>query len=178
MADSLKHHLLWILLRLKCQAQQEVPSWSGFLSLTGQIPPKLTTVDYYPVIASPITDYKTVQECLRYAEEATREVNQEYTITTFDLGVCMKAYPLVWNNPARYEKHIILLGTFHLACAYLKMVAKKMQGSGLSDILLEAGLIASGSLNGVLSGKHYAELCIVIKLCWNAWRGCYWSNTC
>ena len=30
-----------------------------------------------------------------------------------------------------------------------------MNGSGLSDILLEAGLISSGSLQGVLSGKHY-----------------------
>ena len=67
----------------------------------------------------------------------------------------MKAYPLLWNNPKRYEKHIVLIGTFHLVCAYLKMVGKKMDGSGLSDILLEAGLIASGSLQGVISGKHY-----------------------
>jgi len=42
-----------------------------------------------------------------------------------------------------------------VACAYMKMVGKKMNGSGLSDILLEAGLISSGSLQGVLSGKHY-----------------------
>ena len=30
-----------------------------------------------------------------------------------------------------------------------------MAGSGLSDVLLEAGLIVSGSLNGVLKGKNY-----------------------
>ena len=30
-----------------------------------------------------------------------------------------------------------------------------MNGSGFSDILLEAGLIGSGSLQGVISGKHY-----------------------
>ena len=30
-----------------------------------------------------------------------------------------------------------------------------MDGYGLSDILLEAGLIASGSLHGVISGKHF-----------------------
>ena len=67
----------------------------------------------------------------------------------------MKAYPLIWNNPKQYEKHIVLIGTFHLVCAYLKMVGKKMDGSGLSDILLESGLIASGSLQGVISGKNY-----------------------
>ena len=90
-----------------------------------------------------------------YAEEATKEVNQPYIITTFDRGVCMKAYPLIWNNPDRHEKHIILIGTFHLACAYMKMIGKQMYRSGLSDILLETGLIASGSIEGALSGTHY-----------------------
>ena len=30
-----------------------------------------------------------------------------------------------------------------------------MDGSGFSDILLEAGLTGSGSIKGVISGKHY-----------------------
>lgn len=67
----------------------------------------------------------------------------------------MKAYPLVWNSPKKYQSHIILIGTFHLACAYVKMIGKKMAGPGLADILHEAGFIAEGSLAGVISGKHY-----------------------
>ena len=148
--------MLWVLAREEGQiVQKPVPGITGFLSQTGKIPESLTTIDWYPVIPRPITEYKTVQECLRYAESATAEVNQQYTITTFDLGVCMKAYPITWNNPERYQNHIILIGTFHLACAFMKMIGKKMDGSGLSDVLLEAGLIGSGSLQGVLSGKHY-----------------------
>ena len=152
---SIKLRSLWIMIRLKAETQQKVPGWTGFISETGERPTKLTTIDYYQVINQPITEYKTVQECLRAAEEATREVGQSYVITTFDLGVCMKAFPLVWNSPDKYKSHIILIGTFHLVCAYMKMMGKKMAGSGLSDILLEAGLIGSGSLTGVLSGKHY-----------------------
>ncbi|KAL8562247.1 hypothetical protein ACOMHN_005232 [Nucella lapillus] len=34
----------------------------------------------------------------------------------------MKAYPLIWNQPQRFEKHIVLIGTFHIVCAYLKMI--------------------------------------------------------
>jgi hypothetical protein len=102
----------------------------------------------------PITDNTAVQECLHYSEEASKEVGQHYVITTFDLGACMKAYPLVWNSARRYEDHIIMIGTFHLACGYLKMLGKKMDGTGLADILLKAGLISSGSLNGVISGKN------------------------
>jgi len=125
------------------------------VSQTGEAPTKLTTIDYYPVINHPITDYKTVQECLRAAQEATEEGGQSYVITTFDLGVCMKAYPLVWNSPQNHEKHIILVGTFHLVCAHMKMIGKKMVGTGLGDALVEAGLISGGSLDGVISGKHY-----------------------
>ena len=65
----------------------------------------------------------------------------------------MKALPIIWNDPARYNKHIILLGTFNLCCAYIKMIGKKISGSGFSDILLESGLISGGSLSGVMSGK-------------------------
>jgi len=127
------------------------------VSLTGDVPSRLTTVEYYPIIPHPITDNKSVQECLRYSEEAPKEVGQHYVITTFDLGVCMKAYPLVWNSARRYEDHIIMIGTFHLACGYLKMLGKKMDGTGLPDILLEAGLISSGSLSGVISAKNYSR---------------------
>ena len=82
-------------------------------------------------------------------------MSQENTITTYDLGVVMKALPIIWNDPERYNKHVILVGTFHLLCAYMKMLGEKMAGSGLSDILLEAGLISGGSLTGVMSGKRY-----------------------
>ncbi|KAL8594141.1 hypothetical protein ACOMHN_047881 [Nucella lapillus] len=152
-----KTHLLWILARLRCalKSDQDVPGWAGFISLIGEKPERKTTIGYYPVINHPITDYKTVQECLKQAEEATHEVGQNYVVTTFDLGACMKAFPLVWNQPLRYQQHIILVGTFHTICAYLKVIGKKMEGSGLSDIMQEAGLITSGSVNGVISGKSY-----------------------
>ena len=115
----------------------------------------MTIIDYYPVIFKPITEYSTVQECLRHAEQATIEVGQHYVFSTFDLGVCMKAYPLLWNFPQRFDRHIVLIGTFHLNMAYLKMIGKKMEGSGLSDILVECNLISPGSIQGVVTGKHF-----------------------
>lgn len=86
-----QHNLSWTILRLhRANTRQQVPAWAGFVSLTGEKPLRTTTIDYYPVINCPITEYKAVQECLRYAE-ATRQVGQQYMITTFELGVCMKA---------------------------------------------------------------------------------------
>ena len=62
----------------------------------------------------------------------------------------MKALSSIWNDPDKYKNHIVMVGTFHLVCAYFKMVGKKMTGSGLS-VLLEPELIGSGSVHGVLS---------------------------
>ena len=93
MKKTFLKNILWIIVHLhsvKTNCQQ-VPSWSAIISRTGDAPQKLTTIDYFPVIPHPITEYATVQETLNYAEEATKEVNQKYVITTYDLGVCMKA---------------------------------------------------------------------------------------
>ena len=56
---------------------------------------RLTAIGYYPVIHHPITEYKAVAECLNMADEASDEVGQDYVITTFDMGVCMKVCPLI-----------------------------------------------------------------------------------
>ena len=48
-----------------------------------------------------------------------------------------------------------MIGTFHLTMGYLRMMGKKMEASGLTDVLLESNLISPGSLQGVLSGKNY-----------------------
>ena len=156
MKEMALQNLLWMIMRMhSAQVDQKVPGWAGFISMTGEIPSHTTTIDYYPVINCPITEYKAVQECLRYSEEATKEVGQRYTISSFDLGVCMKAYPLIWKNPERYKDHIVMIGSFHVVCAFMKMVGKKMEGSGLSDVLLEVGLMTSGSVHAVLAGKQY-----------------------
>ena len=125
-------NVLWIFLR---ETNVKMPGWGGWISVTGDPPHHLTTIGYYPVIHHPITEYDTVKECLRLAEEGTAEVGQEYVIVTADLGVCMKAYPLIWNHPERYKKHLILIGTFHLTCAYFHMIGKRMDSSGLTDVL-------------------------------------------
>jgi hypothetical protein len=60
-----------------------------------------------------------------------------------------------------------MIGTFHVVCVYFKMIGKKMEGTGLSDILLETGLIGSGSVTCVITGKHSAanpKLCRLSKM--------------
>ena len=95
--------------------------------------------------------------CLRVLKNASRKVGQKYAVTTFDLGLCIKVYPIIWKSSHFYDDHIVIIGSFHLICAYLKMIGKKTNESGLSDVLLEAGVISVGFINGVISGKNYSR---------------------
>ena len=121
-------------------------------------PPKsLKKIVYYPSVQKPIAEYSTVQEVLRYSDEASNEVGQSIAITTFDLGVCMKDYPLIWNSQEKHRNHIIVIGSFHLIMAYFNMIGKKMVRSGFRDVLPEADMITAGSMTGVMNKRNYSR---------------------
>ena len=79
-------------------------------------------------------------------------------ISRYDLGVCMKALSLIWKWPQQYKDNIVLIGMFHTGINYINMLcAHKMLGSGYLEILIEAQLVTSCCLKGVLNGKEYAK---------------------
>ena len=163
---SLQSYYIWLLCRRIGSGlpNQTFPPLGGFTSATGVPPAQKTTIDYYTPIDQPITEYAVVEELLRRSEEATAEVGQQYTLNTFDLGVCMKALPLVWKYPVRYKLHVITPGPFHTGMNFIGMLTgHKCRGSGYKDILLEAGLVTSGSLNAVLKGKAYNKALFCLK---------------
>ena len=112
-------------LRSLCQSQQIHPSYSGFISMVNEPPKSLTKIVYYPVIQRSITEHSTVQEVLWYSKGASNEVTKSIVITTFDLGVCMRAFPLVWNSQEKSKNLIIIIGTLQLIMTYFKMIGKK-----------------------------------------------------
>ena len=69
----------------------------------------------------------------------------------------MTAYPIIWKSPGFYDDHIVMKGSSYLICAYIKIIGKKMNESGLADVLLEAEVISVGFINGVISGKNYSR---------------------
>ena len=76
----------------------------------------------------------------------------------------MKAMPIVWDKPENYRGHVILIGSFNSIMNYLKMIGHKMAGSGYAEILIEANLVTSGYLTGVLSGISYSKSLWCLKV--------------
>ena len=59
--------------------------------------------------------------------------------------------------------------------AYLACIGKRFKDAGLTDIIIEAGVIAKGSVNGVMNGHHYNRSMRVHKLMLDALCKLQWE---
>jgi hypothetical protein len=48
-----------------------------------------------------------------------------------------------------------ILGAFHAYCSFMSVIFKRFEGSGLVDVLVAAGVVAQGSADSALRGKHF-----------------------
>ena len=82
-------------------------------------------------VFAPVTENATVQHILKLSQQASREVHPQYTVVTFDLAVAKKEDSLVWQSPEEFSDVIVRMGSFHLTCAFMGALGKKMKCSGL-----------------------------------------------
>ena len=148
--------IVWKSLRHLTSLDQVNPRFVGWVILFFEtIDSKQTKLTYLPPIQKPITDYATLFEMFRQSRELARKANMKYIHITPDVGAAIKAYHVIWNNPNLWSDIIIRLGDFHAINAYFGAIGTFVSGSGFEDILFQAGLCSAGSLNGLLSEKHY-----------------------
>ena len=144
---------------------QIVPPLTGWLSKTStQSNAMCSTVEYMAQINFSINENASVQHKLETSKEASLKVGQKYTFVTFDIAVAKRVYSIVWQNPERFGNVIVRMGIFNTICSLFGALGSKMKGSKLSEILIESGVCASGSLEKVVSGKHFNRVLRIHKL--------------
>ena len=79
-------------------------------------------------------------------------------------GCGKKAFNILWQNHIKFGNVMIRIGVFHTICSLFGALGKHMKGSGFEEIVIEAGVCANGSLQKVMSGKHYNPILRVHKL--------------
>ena len=62
--------------------EQKLPGFGGVVSILGDPPAKLKTIDYYPVFNTHITDNKAAREYSRYSEDGAKEQDRYRAILT------------------------------------------------------------------------------------------------
>ena len=55
------------------------------------------------------------------------------------------------------EHHPFWMGTFHIIITFRAIIGKWFQDAGLRDTCIESGIIAEGSVFGVLTGRMYSR---------------------
>ena len=76
-------------------------------------------------------------------------------VVVLDQAIYAKALEVVWKKQQEFSSVVLRMGSFHITCVFLSVIGKRFGDSGLGDLLLESTLVGSGSLKGVLEGKHY-----------------------
>ena len=66
-------------------------------------------------------------------------------------------------------QYLVLL---HTKVALITAISKRFKGSGLSDLIVSAGIIADKSVEKALRGKHYRRIVRVLQLTYEALQRC------
>ena len=149
---------MWKLSRFAGIDDYNVPRYTGWISqVSAELPDsnEKTVVTYLPPIHHPITNYETVIEFLKQMQGFASNANMNFVHLTLDVGAAAKSYQTIWNFPDIFANVVVHLGDFHLMQENFSIIGQLVRDSGFEDIVFQAGLCASGSLNGILSGKHY-----------------------
>ena len=134
---------------------QCIPSWTGFNSLVTDTVPRTTSIGYCPVIGSSPTELSTVYTLLQYAKEVAVKTGQPDVVVTLDQAIYAKAQDILWSKCDEFSNVVLRVGAFHTAMTFMAVIGKHFADAGLASLMVESGVLASGSVLAVLNGKHY-----------------------
>ena len=102
------------------------------------------------------------------------EVNE--IVCVFDQALYAKVVEIIRKHSEKFSSVIIKLEVFHTICTLLATIGKRFQDAGLRDLCIESGVIAEGSVSGVMEGRKYNRAIRLHKLIYEslmrlAWKG-------
>ncbi|KAI8521965.1 hypothetical protein Bbelb_017190 [Branchiostoma belcheri] len=181
-ADDITHtawlkNMIWILARTLQQKEQSISSWTGFnIKSRSDVQVIRDNVCYLPTINAPATQMSTVHEILRQSLVIKDHLQLKKIVCVFDQALYAKATEIMWKHKETFEPIIIRMGTFHTSCTLLAIMGKRFQDAGLRDIAIESGVIAEGSVSGVMDGRRYNRAVRFHKLMYEALLRLAWSG--
>ena len=94
---------------------------------------------------------------MKISQKVAEECGESYAVITltYDLAIAKPALQIQAQEAPFYDNVFICFGAFHICLAYFGCLGYFLNGSGGPNILTENDVLAPGSLNGFLLGKHY-----------------------
>jgi len=133
-----------------------LPGWTGHNTLLqrGTIPQQ-SNIGYLPVIDASPTDLDTVDTILTHSIVIADKLELNEIVLVMDQAIYAKAQEIHWMNTTFMERLVLRMGEFHTAMAYLSCIGKRFGDAGFQDDIIEAEVVAAGSIEGVITGHQY-----------------------
>ena len=137
-------------------AERSISNWTGYNTLLCKIDSLVKhRIGYLPIIPASPTNYDTVFTLLKRSVAIADQLNIPTITIVFDMAIYIKAQDIRWRDSELFNRTVIRLGEFHTCMTFLSVVGKRFGDAGLFDILVESEVVAIGSANAVVEGRHY-----------------------
>ena len=106
-----------------------------------------------------------IVDILEY-EAGFPEIERPSVAITVDQAVHAKVVE-VCNNPRikdSLDRIVLRIGGFHVSMTLIAVIGRRYASAGLRDVLIEADILACGSVHQVLNGRHYHRAIYSLKL--------------
>lgn len=132
---------------------QSVPVMPAFHANMSE-PDKKSRAIYHMTYPDPPS--KTIlYDVMSNLAKSVNEKEMPFAIIVGDHPVYVLLLELKSENPDPFSKLLPFMGPFHIQMSFIYAMYKRFKGSGLSDVLVAAGVIAEGSVDQALRGKHF-----------------------
>lgn len=156
--------------------EQKVPGWSAFNAKVSQDSiPNPSSIGYCQVIDASPTQLPVVYNVLKRSVNMADQHDQEDVVIVFDQAIYAKALEIIWKNPVEFKRIVPCMGAFHIACTFLAVIGKRFGDAGLRDVIIESEILGSGSVVGMLEGRHYNRGIRVHKIVFEAMLRLRWK---
>ncbi|MAG85789.1 MAG: hypothetical protein CMB97_00010 [Flavobacteriaceae bacterium] len=149
---------------------EELPllgSWTPFNKMTTDHVTTACIQEFLPVTPHP-PEYPVCKDYLDFLLEVVQELEIPHIFVHSDEMVYSKLCDILWKNPQIYKAVILLMGGFHQLRVMQRLLYKRYSCRGLKDWFIDAGIIASGSIDQALEGRHYYRSMRLHKECFDA----------
>lgn len=143
---------LWFLCRTLAFVKSKIVTWAAFNSLVGCSKP-VTPITTLPLVQGSPTDWSNLYASLKVCQNISKSTHKCKTVVSLDLQLYSKVLQLKGKEEIN-NNFIFRLGELHVVFAFLKVIGKFIENSGLDQILVESGIYGPTTLRQILEGKH------------------------
>lgn len=143
-------------------SEQRIGAFSGFQA-SFEDPMDKNEAYYFKTLPQPPSK-SVVHEVMCQCAEACEYKTMPFIQLVGDQPVYALILEVKNENPEKFKKVLPVMGGFHIQTAFFSTIYKRFSGCGLEEWVVSAGIIASGSVEQALRGKHYKRALRIHKL--------------